>query len=381
MSMQRLAQELERLTRTHRRRSLELPKGVDFTSNDYLGLVDHPAVRQAMRDALGPEDIVGAGGSRLLRGHQAAHARLESTAADFFGVERALYLSTGFLANYALFTVLPHRRDAIVYDALLHASALEGIHASHARRYKVAHNDVDAFEHAVRRARADGAHGVWIAVESLYSMDGDTAPLDGLADIAARLDAVLIIDEAHATGVLGPNGRGLGEALHADANVITLHTCGKAMGVAGALVCAPAVAVETLINSARPFIYSTAPPPAVAEAVRCALTLIKNEPWRRERVLRLGDRLARALKPLGAAVAPDTGTQIRPVMLGANARAVAVAREVQAAGFDVRAIRPPTVPAGTARLRVSLSASRGEAEVDALAGCLIELLSPVAADA
>lgn len=368
--MQRLSRELEALSRIHRRRALALPQGIDFTSNDYLGLARHPAIRAAMIAELLAGDGVGSGGSRLLRGHRAAHAELEAFAARFFGVEAALFFSTGFTANYALFTCLADRRDAIVYDAAIHASAKEGIHAAHARRYKVPHNDADGFRDAVRRARRDGAATVWMTVEGVYSMDGDRAPLDELLTIVDENDVVLIIDEAHATGVLGGRGRGLACGRHGHPNVISLHTCGKAMGVAGALVCGRAVIIDYLINAARPFIYSTAPVPAMAAAVQRALMLIGEEPWRRQRLLALAARAQAGLRGLTRARIPDTGTQIIPVILGADERAIAIAQAVQAQGHDVRAIRPPTVAAGTARLRLSLSCERSEAEVDSLVAAL-----------
>lgn len=382
--MHRLSRELDALSRIHRRRALALPQGIDFTSNDYLGLSQHPAIRQAMIAELTAGDGVGSAGSRLLRGHRAAHAELEAFAARFFGVESALFFSTGFTANYALFTCLADRRDAIVYDAAIHASAKEGIHAAHARRYKVPHNDADGFRDAVRRARRDGAETVWVTVEGVYSMDGDIAPLDDLLTIADDDDAVLIIDEAHATGVLGAHGRGLACGQHGRANVISLHTCGKAMGVAGALVCGPAVVIDYLVNAARPFIYSTAPLPAMAAAVQRALMLIDEEPWRRQRLLALAARAQARLRGIGGAsvpetIIPETGTQIIPVILGSDERAVATAGAVQQLGYDVRAIRPPTVAAGTARLRLSLSSDRSEAEVDGLAAAITDALAEVPA--
>jgi 8-amino-7-oxononanoate synthase len=377
--MQRLEHDLERLKRTSRHRSLELPRGIDFTSNDYLGLSRHPALREAMIAALQGDAPVGAGGSRLLRGHQPGHALLEAFAAPFFGCERALYFSTGFLANYALFTALVHRHDAVVFDALIHASAKEGIHACGARRLKARHGDANAFEDALRRARQAGARRLWIAVESVYSMDGDTAPIDDLLALARTWGAVLIVDEAHATGVLGRSGRGLGEGRH-DQPMISLHTCGKALGVAGALVCGPAVVAEYLINTSRPFIYSTAAPAATACAVKRALELVDEEPWRRDALADRSAHARRRLAGLGDAEVPaGATTQIVPVILGCEARTQRTARSLQAAGFDVRAIRPPTVPAGTSRLRIALSVDRTHDEIDRLAEALRDTLRREAA--
>jgi 8-amino-7-oxononanoate synthase len=371
--MQRLAQELSRLRSESRHRSLSLPRGIDFTSNDYLGLSGHPALRQAIVDALSQGASAGAAGSRLLRGHQLAHAELEEFAADFFGCERALYFSTGFLANLALFTTLPDRHDAVVYDERVHASVKEGVHAGHARLYRVRHNDLDGFDDAIVRARKAGARDVWLAIESVYSMDGDIAPVAELHALAHAHDAVLIVDEAHATGIFGPTGRGFSEGRY-DERLIVLHTCGKALGVAGGLVCGPSVVAEYLINTARPFIYSTAPPAYLARAVHRALELIDEEPERRARLLALSRFATGRLAERAGGRVAAAGTQIIPVILGEETGAVDAAAALQRRGFDVRAIRPPTVAAGTSRLRVSIGADRNEAEIAALADALREVL-------
>lgn len=371
--MQRLAQELSRLRSESRHRSLNLPQGVDFTSNDYLGLSGHPALRQAIIDALAAGAGAGTVGSRLLRGHQPGHAALEAFAASFFGCERALYFSTGFLANLALFTTLPSRRDAVICDERVHASVKEGVHAGHARVYRARHNDVGAFADAIGRARRAGAQAVFIAIESVYSMDGDIGPVAELHALARAEDAVLIVDEAHGTGIFGATGRGFSEGRYDD-RLIVLHTCGKALGVAGGLVCAPAIAIDYLINAARPFIYSTAPPAYVAAAVQRALMLVDEEPWRRQRLLQLSAFAAGRLAQGAGAALAAAGTQILPVILGSETTAVAAAAALQRRGFDVRAIRPPTVPAGTSRLRISLGADRTEAEIAALADALADIL-------
>jgi 8-amino-7-oxononanoate synthase len=377
--MHRLAQELARLKSAHRLRSLSAPRGIDFTSNDYLGLSRHPALRDAVINALDADASAGAMASRLLRGHHPAHADLEAFAARFFGCEQALYFSTGFLANFALFTTLPHRHDAVIFDEYVHASVKDGIHAGHARRIKVPHNDVGAFEDAIVRARADGAHAIWITIESVYSMDGDIGPVADLHALAHQRDAVLIVDEAHASGVYGASGRGFSEGRY-DERLIVLHTCGKALGVAGGLLCGPSIVIDYLINAARPFIYSTAPPPYVAAAVRRALELVDEEPWRRATLHRLAAFAGRRLTRSSAGAALASGTQIIPVVLGADSRAVTTAEALQRAGFDVRAIRPPTVPAGTSRLRVSIGADRTEEEITCLADALADVLTTVAAE-
>ena len=355
--------ELERLERSHRNRALAPPRGIDFTSNDYLGLARHPSLREALVAALERDGMVGAGGSRLLRGHHEEHARLETFAADFFGSEKALSFGSGFIANLALFSTLAERHDAIVFDERIHASVKEGAHASPAERYRARHNDLESYAAELKRARERGARQIFVAVESVYSMDGDLAPLAELSDLARRFDAILVVDEAHATGVFGPRGRGLSEGL---TGAMTLHTCGKALGVAGALVCASTETIDYLINKARPFIYSTAPPPCLAAAVVRALQLVDDEPWRRERVLALARLAHEALNPH----APFAGSQIVPVIVGADEAAVSLAQNVQDAGFDVRAIRPPTVPEGTARLRVSINAGHSEEQIRALAAAV-----------
>ncbi len=351
--------EIERLRQSHRHRALALPCGIDFTSNDYLGLARHPALREALLASLERDGMVGAGGSRLLRGHHEDHARLEAFAANFFGSEKALYFANGFQANYALLTTLAERHDAIVFDERIHASVKEGAHGSPAQRYRARHNDLDSFVTELKRARERGARQIFVAVESVYSMDGDLAPLTELAALARRFDAILVVDEAHATGVFGARGRGLAEGPE---GVITLHTCGKALGVAGALVCASAETIDYLINTARPFIYSTALPPCIAAAVLRALQLVDEEPWRRERVLTLARFAHAELNPH----TPFAGSQIVPVIVGEDEAAVSLAQSVQEAGFDVRAIRPPTVPEGSARLRVSVNAGHSEEQISAL---------------
>lgn len=260
MPSNRYAQELSDLEANHRLRKLAQARGLDFASNDYLGLGHHPALKQAIVDALDSGVTVGAGASRLLRGNHRAHEDLEDFSAHFFGFEAALYMGNGYSANFALFTTLVGKDDAIFYDELSHASTREGIYATKAQRFEIHHNDANAFEDALKTWRQTNAQGrAWIAVESLYSMDGDTAPLSELAAIAERHDAMLVIDEAHATGVHGPQGKGFAQSLGAHENHIIVHTCGKALGAQGALICASQTIKDYLINKCRPFIFSTGP--------------------------------------------------------------------------------------------------------------------------
>jgi 8-amino-7-oxononanoate synthase len=364
--------DLARLTAADRYRSLRPRTGVDFASNDYLGLAGSDRLRAAMTDALQRGVPVGSGGSRLLRGNAPEHEALEADAARFFATEAALFFASGYVANTILFATLPQRGDLIVHDALIHASAHEGMRLTRATFVAAAHNDVDAFEDAITTWRASGGTGrVWIAVESLYSMDGDQAPLEELAEIADRHDAVLLIDEAHATGVFGTDGRGLAEALDGRENVITLRTCGKALGCEGALLCGPAVMREFIVNRGRGFIFSTAPSPLMALAVGEALRIVADEPARRERLWDLIAMAERVLAPYGVAA---TGSQILPLVLGDAARTMHVAGAIQAAGFDVRGIRPPTVPEGGSRLRISLTLNATVEDIEALGAVMGEAL-------
>jgi len=345
---------LHGLKERSRGRSLEGRAGHDFASNDYIGLAGSARLARAVTEAVGRGLPVGAAGSRLLRGNHPEHEALEREAAAFFGAGRCLFFGSGFDANLALFSTLPRREDLIVHDTLIHASVHAGMEASKAPAVAVAHNDAQAVEDAILAWRAGGGRGTpWISVESIYSMDGDAAPLADLVAIAERHDGFLVVDEAHATGVFGDRGRGLAAAFEGRESVISLHTCGKALGVSGALVAAHASLIDFLINRARPFIYATAPSPLVAAAVREGLRVLQDEPERRDRLAALVRGAEGSLmQRLGV---PASGSQIIPVMLGSNARAVAVAARVRAAGFDCRAIRPPTVPEGTARLRISLT--------------------------
>lgn len=356
---------LQALARRGRLRALEAASGHDFASNDYLGLAGSGALREAVRSALDRGVAIGAGGSRLLRGNDSEHEALEAEAATFFGARSALYFGGGFVANTAVFSSLPQRGDLIVYDELIHASVHEGLRLSKAESRSFAHNDANACERVIAAWRTDGGTGTpWIAIETLYSMDGDQAPLDDLAEIARRHEGVLVLDEAHATGVFGPDGRGLGAHLEGAENVVSLHTCGKALGCSGALVCAPPVMRTFLINRARAFIYATAPSPLMAASVRAALRIVRDQPQRREALqarIAFAGRLLR--EKLGLT---PSGSQIQPVITGTDTSAVTLASAMKDAGFDIRAIRPPTVPEGTARLRLTLTLNTSEETTAAL---------------
>lgn len=368
--------DLAGLAARDRLRALAPRRGRDFASNDYLALSAAPELRDAVTEALARGVPVGSGGSRLLRGNDPEHEALEAEAAAWTGAEAALFVGSGYAANVALLATLPQRGDLIVHDALVHASMHEGLRLARAATQAVAHNDAQGFADACTAWRAAGrAAGhrgrIWLAVESLYSMDGDRAPLADLVAIAERHDAILIIDEAHATGVYGEAGRGLAEGLDGRADVIVLRTCGKAMGAEGALICGPAVMRDMLVNRARPFVFSTAPSPLMAAAVRAAIRLMQHGADRQATLMARLAEAERLLAPLGIAA---TGSPIVPVILGDDARAMAVAAALQAQGFDVRGIRPPTVPAGTARLRLSITLHAAPADLADLAGALHPLL-------
>lgn len=365
------ARHLAALEARGRARSLEPRAGLDFSSNDYLGLAHDPAISAAIAEAAGRGVPVGSGGSRLLRGNAPEHEALEEKAAAFFGADAALYLANGFAANLSLLSVLPRPGDLIVADELVHASMHDGIRQSKAQAVFAAHNVAQAFEDAITRWRSAGGAGTpWIVAETLYSMDGDIAPVDALAEIAARHDAMLLFDEAHATGVFGKDGRGLSAHLEGADNLVTLHTCGKGLGVEGALVCGPRLLIDMLVNKARPFIFSTAPSPLMAVAVGAALDRIAGDHGDALRA-ELRDRVEAAREhvalPLGVA---SSSSQIFPIILGDDRRAMAAARACRDAGFDIRGIRPPTVPAGTARLRLSLTLNISVSDIIALGAML-----------
>ena len=367
---------LETLKSRGRFRSLIPRAGHDFASNDYLGLAGSDLLRDAASAALARGVPVGAGGSRLLRGNDAEHQLLEAEAADFFGTQAALFINGGFTGNMAIFSALPHHGDLVLYDALIHASTHDGMRLGRAQSQSFAHNDVAAAEAAITNWRAQGGTGqIWIAVETVYSMDGDCAPVAALSDLATREQAVLVLDEAHSTGVFGDQGRGLGHAVAHLPNVLSLHTCGKALGVSGALICGASALIETLINKARAFIYATAPSPLNAALVRAALRELSHNPARQ---LDAWGNITHAHAEAGRLCGISGLTsQILPIVIGDDKGCMAVAATLQARGFDVRGIRPPTVPRGTSRLRLSISKNTSRAVITDLFSTLAPLLEEI----
>jgi len=371
-------------------RTLRPPAGIDLSSNDYLGLARDPRITSAMIAAVA-RDGVGSTGSRLLRGERECFTALEQRFARFKGTERALYFSSGYLANLAVMTTFADADDLIVSDERNHASLIDGIRLSPARREIVAHNDVAAAHRALRagageagEARragdAGGAGARFLVVESLFSMDGDEAPLAAYAEICAATGAHLIVDEAHAVGVYGARGTGLIEE-HGigDGVFLSINTAGKALGVSGAFVAGPGWAIDYLIQRARPFIFSTAPPPAMAAAVEASLDVIETEPQRRAQLRATAQALRARLQTAGVPVGAGT-SQIVPIFIGDNDAAVAVAEAMQADGFDVRAVRPPSVPPGTARLRISINVNLTGEMIDRFVPALVSALVNAGAD-
>src|SRR5258708_9582540 len=324
------------------RRTLRAPSGIDLSSNDYLGLANQPLLKQRMAEAVLAEGV-GSTGSRLLRGERECFTRVEQSFARFKGVERSLYFSSGYLANLAVLTTFPEARDTIFSDERNHASLIDGVRLSRARRAVFPHNDVAALAKLLRQETGGGQK--FVVTESLFSMDGDEAPLAEYATLCPDTGAALIVDEAHAVGIYGETGSGLLEARGVGGDVfVSINTVGKALGGAGAFVASSDEAIDYLTQRARPFVFSTAPPPSVAAALQASLEVIAAEPERRARLLARARYLRKRLGLSGC-------SQIIPVIIGDNARAAAVAQELQAAGFDVRAVRPPKVPPGTAQRR------------------------------
>ena len=347
------------------RRVLRPPAGIDFSSNDYLCLSTHPLLKQRMAEAVDREGC-GSTGSRLLRGDRNCFAQVERRFAEFKGTERALYFSSGYLANLAVLTGLTDAGDVIFSDERNHASLIDGMRLARARRVIFPHNDAAELG---RRLREEGGPGQkFVVTESLFSMDGDFAPLAAYAEVCQAHGAVLIVDEAHGVGVYGERGSGLLEACGVEA-LVSINTAGKALGVCGAFVAGPEWAIEYLVQQARPFLFSTAAPPPVAAALEASLTLMDAEPWRRRQLLERARYLRARLQESGV-VAGEGASQIISVVLGANERALLVSETLQHAGFDARAIRPPSVAPGTARLRLSVNAGLAETTLDHFAAVL-----------
>ncbi|HET8708242.1 MAG TPA: 8-amino-7-oxononanoate synthase [Pseudomonadales bacterium] len=343
---------------------------LNFCSNDYLGLANDPRVKAAF--IAGVEKYgVGSGASHLVIGHSTVHHALEDALADFCGRERAVLFSSGFAANLGVLTALLTEKDAVFEDKLNHASLLDGGLFSGARFQRYLHNDVQSLRQ--RLHKSDARHKL-IVTDGVFSMDGDVAPLAELAQAAADHNAAFMVDDAHGFGVLGKTGAGSVEAagLSQQQVPILMATLGKAAGVQGAFVSGSAVLVETLIQFARTYIYTTAIPPASAAAALKSLEIIQQEPWRREHVLNLVQRFRKGAAALGLNLM-DSYTPIQPVLIGAAEDAVRWSNALAQQNILISAIRPPTVAAGTSRLRITFSAQHSEADVDRLLSVLGEI--------
>ena len=349
-----------------------------FCSNDYLGLARHPRIVEAAIEAASRYGV-GEGASHLLSGHSAVHERLEERLAEFMQMPRALLFSTGYQANIGAVTALAGPEDAIFSDALNHASLIDGVRLSRARVVRYPHADLGFLSGAL--AESD-ARTKLIVTDGVFSMDGDIAPLPAMLDLCERHDAWLLVDDAHGFGVMGPQGRG--SPAHfglRSPRIVYVGTLGKAAGVAGAFVAGAAEVVESVLQRARTYIYTTAAPAMLAAAVETSLELIREDEWRRERLRNLIVVLREGLRESERPLAPSD-TPIQPLVLGGNSEAVRASTALRERGILVPAIRPPTVPEGTARLRISLSAAHSEDEVLRLAAALREVcLSGVAAQA
>jgi len=342
---------------------------LDFASNDYLGLAQHPALRESLARAAARWGV-GAGAAHLLGGHRSEHADLEDALARWTGRERALLFSTGYMANLGVVAALLGAEDLCVEDKLDHASLLDAAQLAGCVLKRYVHGDVAS---AARQLRAKPDAAALLATDGVFSMDGDVAPLRELARLAHAERATLMVDDAHGLGVLGADGAGsVAEAgLTQDDVPVLMGTLGKALGVAGAFVAGSAALVDGLVQSARTFVYTTALPPALAAATRVAIDIARHEGWRRDRLLRLVAHFRAGAAARGIGVL-DSRTPIQPVVVGDSAAALALSQRLGDAGFFVPAIRPPTVPKGHARLRVALSVRHAESDVerllDALAG-------------
>ncbi len=343
---------------------------VDFSSNDYLGLSGDPRVVTAFRRGLGRYGA-GAGASHLVSGHCQPHHALEVELAAFTGRPKALLFSTGYLANLGIASALFRRNDTVIQDRANHASLVDAAILAHARLVRYPHRDIGALERLLSKDRGGSTY---VVTDAVFSMDGDLAPLVEIAALCARHEAVLVVDDAHGFGVLGADGAGalnqLGLGL--EEAPILMATCGKALGVFGAFVAGSEPLIETLIQRARSYIYTTAMPPAMAEAVRESLALLRLEGWRRTHLQTLIEHFRAAARRLGVKLG-DSRTPIQPVIIGHSRRTLEVAAFLRRNGYYVVAFRPPTVPKGTARLRITLTANHTAAHIDGLMATLTEV--------
>jgi 8-amino-7-oxononanoate synthase len=361
----RLDGELNALRGRDEFRSLGCPAGLNLCSNDYLGLAADSRLAQAAARAIAETGRAGSGGSRLLAGNSPDWERAEAAFAAFIGAEAALHFSSGYAANLGLLGAILRPGDVVFSDSLNHASLIDGIRLSGARKEIYPHADLTALESALARHEQEPGAKV-IVTESLFSMEGDTVPLAALLALARRYGAELVVDEAHALGVRGPAGRGLAAEAGIERELLAaVYPCGKALGSAGAFVCSSARVAEYLVNRARTFIFSTAPPPHLAHQLRAAVDLARGMDAERAHLENLARTLRQGLRAEGFDIS-TSNSQIVPVVVGTSEAALAFAGSLREDGFAVRAIRPPTVPAGRARVRLSLTARLTFEDIDRL---------------
>jgi 8-amino-7-oxononanoate synthase len=363
------------------RRVIESPQGinlktdgrnvVNFCSNDYLGLANHPDVVNAFKSGADRYGV-GSGSAHLVCGHSSAHHALEEELAAFTGRDRALLFSTGYMANIGVISALLGRSDAVFEDRLNHASLLDGGLMSGARFKRYAHADVADLGTKLENA----AGNKLVVTDGVFSMDGDFAPLDELAVAAKNHNAWLMVDDAHGLGVIGERGGGIVEhfGLCQDDVPVLMGTLGKGLGTFGAFVAGSEMLIETLIQKARTYIYTTALPAAVAEATRASLKIAIEDSWRRNKLKQLSERFRLGAEQIGLQVMPSSSA-IQPILIGDSQRAVDISNALLEAGFLVSAIRPPTVPQGSARLRVTFSALHEKQHVDRLLDALAKIIA------
>lgn len=378
-----LARELETLSRAGLRRTMRsVRRGdgaritvdgvpvVDFSSNDYLGIASDPRIARAAADQLLVSNTTGSAAARLISGTSSEHVELERDLARFKGAEAALLFVSGYAANTGIIPAIVGRRDVIYADELNHASLIDGARLSRA--------EIRVFPHANMGALAAMIHNdvgkfrrQLVVVDSVFSMDGDLFPLDELVPLARSVGAWTYVDDAHATGILGANGRGSAEHFGVEGEIdVVMGTLGKALGTAGAFVSGSATLIEYLMNRARSFIFTTAPPPAIAAATRAALRIVQDEPWRRERLAENVRRLRDGLRAIGHEAGGDPNGYIIPVVIGGAEQTAATGRTLGDAGFLVGAVRPPTVPMGKSRLRITVSTAHTPEQIDGLVQAL-----------
>jgi 8-amino-7-oxononanoate synthase len=368
--VERLQLQLNEIASRGLTRKLESPRGIDLSSNDFLCLANDERIKNALIDAV-KHGCVGSTASRLLRGERDSFRKVEAKFAEWKKTERSLYFPTGYQANIGVLQTFLEPEDVVFSDELNHASLIDGMRLSKCRKIVFRHLDYDQLSNLFRETKSEGQK--FLVTESLFSMDGDIAPLDKYAKICRETNTNLIVDEAHAVGVYGARGSGLIEEFGTENDVfLSVNTAGKALGVSGAFVAGSEIAIEFMINKCRSFMFSTAPIPGVADALIESISIVEFEAERRERLLQLSRFFRDLLNENGIEV-PLDNSQIIPIMIGDSDKAVRIANALQWDGFDVRAIRPPTVADGTSRLRISVNTGLSKEIFQDFVGKLIAL--------